>query len=128
MRKLGVGQSVAFIVPEEISTKIRERTGKKPDTSIQVSDVLCWSVAETWQDLKQSMPLWAVQGERAERNKNLSCGAVTTMEQATTFLEDEAQTLEARYRPLTKEDSSLGMDKLLRDAVSSKPWALARLL
>lgn len=111
MRKLGVGQSVAFIVPEEISTKIRERTKKPPDVSINVSDVLCWSITETWQDLKRSMPLWAVQGERFERNKNLLCGVATTSAQAEAFLEDEAQSLEARYKPHTKDEDSLGMLK-----------------
>jgi hypothetical protein len=109
MRKLGVGQSVSFIVPEEISTKIRERTNKPTDVPIEVSDVLCWSIAETWQDLKRSMPLWAVQGERFERNKNLLCGAATTFTQAEAFLEDEARTLEARYKPHAKEDSGTRM-------------------
>jgi hypothetical protein len=110
MRKLGVGQSVAFIVPEEISTKIRERTGKSYDATIDVSDVICWSIAETWQDLKRSMPLWAVQGERFERNKNLLHGAKPTLTQAEAFLEDEAQTLEARYKPHTQEEA-IGMLK-----------------
>jgi hypothetical protein len=111
MRKLGVGQSVAFIVPNEISTIIRERTGKPADMPIEVRDVICWSILETWQDLKRSMPLWAVQGERFERNKNLLCGASTTKAQAEHFLEDEAQTLEARYKPLTREDGCKGMLK-----------------
>ncbi|EAT85618.2 hypothetical protein SNOG_06967 [Parastagonospora nodorum SN15] len=111
MRKLGLGQSVAFIVPEEISAKICERTGKLSNDSIEVSDILCWSITETWQDLKRSMPLWAVQGERYERNSNSLHGVATTQAQAQSFLEDEAQTLEARYKPLTKEEDSLGMLK-----------------
>jgi hypothetical protein len=111
MRKLGVGQSVAFIVPEEISTKIRERTGKTHDSTIDVSDVICWSISETWQDLKRSMPLWAVQGERFERNKSLLHGADTTLEDAKNFLEDEAQSIQARYKPYTREDGSIGMLK-----------------
>lgn len=48
------------------------------------------------------MPLWAVQGERFERHKNLLCGT-----QAESLLEDEAQTLEARYKPRTKDDSGM---------------------
>jgi hypothetical protein len=47
MRKLGIGQSIAFVVPEDISIKIRERTGKSHDIAIDVRDVLCWSIAET---------------------------------------------------------------------------------
>ncbi|RMZ73552.1 very large low complexity [Pyrenophora seminiperda CCB06] len=108
MRKLGLGQSIAFLVPEEISRKIHERTGKPPDVRIKVSDVLCWSIGETWQDMKRSMPLWAVQGERFERHKNLLYGAATTQIQAASFLEDEAQTLNARYKPRTKYDSGMG--------------------
>ncbi|KAF1915062.1 hypothetical protein BDU57DRAFT_539445 [Ampelomyces quisqualis] len=109
MRKLGVGQSVAFIVPEEISTKIRERTSKRSDLPLEVSDVLCWSITETWQDLKRSMPLWAVQGERFERNKNLLQGASTTEAQATAFLEDEAQSLEVRYKPRPQGESGMSL-------------------
>ncbi|KAL5118323.1 hypothetical protein ACEQ8H_003833 [Pleosporales sp. CAS-2024a] len=111
MRKLGVGQSVAFIVPEEISFKIRERTGKPVNSSIDVSYVLCWSITETWQDLKRMMPLWAVQGERFERNKGLLRGVQTTKEQADAFLEDEAQSIETRYLPLAQGEDTLGMLK-----------------
>jgi hypothetical protein len=111
MRKLGVGQSVVFIVPEEISTKIQERTRKPINVPIGVGDVLCWSITETWQDLKRSMPLWAVQGERFERNKDLLCGAATTFAQAEAFLEDEAQTLEARYKPHSQEEGDMVMMK-----------------
>jgi hypothetical protein len=105
MRKLGKGQSVVFMVPPEISTKIYERTGKSPDASIEVTDVLCWSIRETWLDLSRSMPLWAVQGHRFETHKHLLHGAKTTKEQAKSFLEDEAQSLEVRYRPRAREDS-----------------------
>lgn len=60
LRKLGHGQSITFMVPEEIATKIRELTAKTVDDLITVYDVVCWSISETWQDLKRSMPLWAV--------------------------------------------------------------------
>ena len=95
------------MVPEEISTKIRERTDKPSNVPIEVSDVLCWSILETWQDLKRSLPHWALQGERHERHKDLLCGAATTQTQAESFLEDEAQTLEARYKPRIKYDSGM---------------------
>jgi hypothetical protein len=104
MRKLGFGQSVVFVTPEEIARKIRERTCKAADAQIGVEDVLCWSIGETWEDLKRSMPLWAVQGERFERTKTLLSGTATTLEQAESFLEDEAQTLEVRYKPLPQGD------------------------
>jgi hypothetical protein len=75
MRLLGKGQAITFIVPEEISTKIRERTGKNFNDLIEVADVLCWSIGETWVDLKRSMPLWAVQGHRYETHKHLLHGS-----------------------------------------------------
>lgn len=113
MRKLGFGQSVAFVVPEEISRRICERPRKTVDDPIRVHDMLCWSIRETWRDLRRNMPLWAMQGERFERNRNLLCGTATTLEQAQAFLEDEAQTLEARYKPQLQEDlsSRLIMDR-----------------
>lgn len=105
MRQLGKGQSVVCMIPEEISSKIRDRM-ENPDTPIEVSDVLCWSVGESWMDLKRSMPLWAVQGHRFEEHKNLLNGANTTLEQANSFLEAEAQGLEDRYKPRVQGDTS----------------------
>ncbi|KAF9695776.1 hypothetical protein EKO04_006190 [Ascochyta lentis] len=101
LRKLGKGQSVVFMVPEEIRTKICERMQKQPSTPITVIDVLCWSIGETWLDLSRSMPLWAVQGRRYEEHKHLLNGAETTLSQAQAFLEEEAQSIEDRYKPVT---------------------------
>ncbi|RAQ98973.1 hypothetical protein DDE82_008722 [Stemphylium lycopersici] len=99
MRKLGHGQAITFVVPEEIGTKIYELTGKQSGTAIEVPDVLAWAIGETWTDLKKSLPLWAVQGERFERHKHLLSGADTTKDAATGFLENEAVDLETRYKP-----------------------------
>jgi hypothetical protein len=103
MRKLGHGQAVTFIVPAEIQTKIYERTGKSPSSQIDSHDVLSWAIGETWLDLKKSLPLWAVQGERFERHKHLMNGANTTKDDATAFLENEAVDLETRYKPRTRD-------------------------
>lgn len=105
LRKLGKGQSVVFMTPQEICTKIRERRQTPVDTAITVIDVLCWSISETWLDLSRSMPLWAVQGHRYEVHKHLLNGADTTLAQAQAFLEDEAQSIEDRYKP-TSENTS----------------------
>lgn len=99
MRKLGFGQSVAFILPPEMSMKIRERTRNEGDVPVTVEDVLVWSITESWCDLRRSMPLWAVQGHRYESNKRFFKGKDTTVDDAKNFLEPEAQTLEHRYRP-----------------------------
>jgi hypothetical protein len=104
MWKLGHGQAVTFIVPEEIETKIYELTGKPQSTPIEVADVLSWWISGTWADLRRSMPLWAVQGERYESHKHLLDGPNTTQEQAEGFLEDEAQSLESRYKPRAQDN------------------------
>ncbi|KAL1791853.1 hypothetical protein ACET3X_009604 [Alternaria dauci] len=107
LRKLGHGQSVCFVIPEEIRTKIYERTGKPTGTPIEVQDVLAWAIGETWSDLKKSLPLWAVQGNRFESHKHLLLsGASTTKDQAEAFLEDEAASLETRYKPRADNDNS----------------------
>ncbi|KAJ4354619.1 uncharacterized protein N0V89_006356 [Didymosphaeria variabile] len=112
MRKLGKGQSVVFLIPEEIRTKILDCTSKSVDDEITISDVLAWTIKETWGDLSRSIPLWASQGRRFETHKHLLRGTVTTREHAEQFLEEEAQTLEQRYRPrsITTDLGSLGWD------------------
>jgi hypothetical protein len=98
MRQLGKGQSVLFLVPEEIATKIYQITSGDFDEPITVPDVLVWSCHETWADLRKSMPLWAVQGERFISHQHLVHDGNMTKEQAEQFLEDEGQTLESRYQ------------------------------
>ena len=109
MRKLGVGQSVVFCVPEEIETKVRAMTANTKGRSMSVEDILEWAIRGTWDDLRRSMPLWLTQGKnfarhkvlwdlaRAENGESLVCG-----DAGTAFLEDEAQNLETRYRPRDK--------------------------
>lgn len=101
LRKLGKGQSVVFMASQEICTKICEQTEQSPDEAITVVNVLCWSIRETWLDLSRSMPLWAVQGHRYEANKSIMRNDRMTMIEAEKFLEDEAQSIEDRYAPIT---------------------------
>jgi hypothetical protein len=105
MRKLGKGQSVVFCIPEEIQTKISECTSAKSASNIQLSDVLVWAISETWADMRRSMPLWATQGRRFESHKHLLNGVNTSRAQAKQFLEDEAQSIEHRYRPRLRVSS-----------------------
>ncbi|KAH4108552.1 hypothetical protein HBI25_111470 [Parastagonospora nodorum] len=121
MRKLGHGQSVALILPEEIATKICERTRNDGDEDISVKDVILWCIAESWIDLKRSMPSWGVQGHRHETTKHLLNGKDTTVEQAKKFLEPEAQSLEARYRPNVQDLD--GKARLSTWDMSSEPIA-----
>jgi hypothetical protein len=111
MRQLGRGQSVVFVLPLEISTKIRERCARNLRKPIEVIHVLCWSILETWKDLKKSMPLWAVQGVRYEQQKPHWNGINTTQEQAKACLELEAQTLNDRYRPSVQDLDGSGKMK-----------------
>lgn len=105
MRKLGKGQSVIFCIPEEVKFNILELSGKSNQSEIDVSDVLRWAIAGTWMDTRRSMPLWATQGERFERQCTIwdetrhddQLDMSTT--RATKFLEPESQSLEHRYRP-----------------------------
>ncbi|KAF2835464.1 hypothetical protein M501DRAFT_432682 [Patellaria atrata CBS 101060] len=105
MRKLGKGQSVVFCVPEEIKTKILRLAIKPDDAPIEVSDILCWAVSETCIDMRRSIPLWAIQGQRFEHQSTLWVDYRTnnkikmSKEQAKKFLEDESQSLKDRYRP-----------------------------
>ncbi|KAH7118310.1 hypothetical protein EDB81DRAFT_667818 [Dactylonectria macrodidyma] len=113
MRKLGKGQSVVFFVPEEIDSKIRALLGTPRGATLGVSDVMMWAFSETQRDLCRSMPLWAMQGTRFEHHKAIWAqvtgfkGIDMSLEQALKFLEDEAQSLEARYRPTSRISSGL---------------------
>jgi hypothetical protein len=110
MRKLGKGQSVVFCVSEEIQTKILEHTKKAATDGIGVMDVLSWAISETWTDMRRSMPLWATQGHRFEQHNGLLHGTQTTPEQAKDFLEDEAQSIDHRYRPRSQDTTVAAWD------------------
>ncbi|OQE29876.1 hypothetical protein PENSTE_c002G10448 [Penicillium steckii] len=105
MRKLGSGHSVTFCVPKEIEYKILDLGKKDKGSSIDKMGVLCWAISQTWAENKRTMPLWAVQGRRFERQSNLWRGfrqrtsLDITSEEAQSFLESEFESLEERYRP-----------------------------
>ncbi|KAI1822778.1 hypothetical protein F4861DRAFT_371113 [Xylaria intraflava] len=109
LRKLGRGQSVVFCISAEIKAKIQEVTGKSTSAVLGVSDVLHWAISETFTDIRRGMPLWATQGDRFLRQEELWKSArvagVTSMSKthAKKFLEDEAQPIEARYGPRSKQ-------------------------
>ena len=46
-----------------------------------------------------TLPLWAVQGERFDSHKHLTNGTCTSKTDAGCFLENEAASLDPRYRP-----------------------------
>ncbi|KAH7010759.1 uncharacterized protein B0I36DRAFT_356384 [Microdochium trichocladiopsis] len=136
MRELGRGQSVDFCVPEEIQRKSNRLMGLRNFTQkLCVSDVLAWSISETWRCARRNTALWANQRRRHESHSQLWAqargdkltGAVMhgnqpsdlafTEDLAEEFLEDEAQLLETRlletrYRPVSQTDTSTASAKL----------------
>ncbi|TGJ81237.1 hypothetical protein E0Z10_g7524 [Xylaria hypoxylon] len=113
LRKLGRGQSVVFCVSAEIRDKIQRVGAISSGADIGIQDVLHWAISETFADTERSMPLWAAQGARFLRQKELwnsaQANGVTDMSHATAkkFLDNEAQPIEARYRPRLEKATSV---------------------
>lgn len=111
MRKLGSGQSVVFCISPEMQFRVNMAAEKAPGSIISVDDVLMWAIHETHADLHRLMPLWAVQGSRFVHQKRLwngttsSVGISMSRDQAEQFLEEEAQTIEYRYRPTARSST-----------------------
>ncbi|KAH8125774.1 hypothetical protein LI328DRAFT_165631 [Trichoderma asperelloides] len=112
MRKLGRGQSVMFCIPREIEQRIQAQRDTKSSVGqeISVSDVLCWAISETWRDLRRMVPLWLTQGVRYYEQEALwNEGDQYSHDKETwakKFLEAEAQSLNARYRPKSGFESA----------------------
>jgi hypothetical protein len=109
IRKLGKGQSVIFCIPDEIRFKILALPNKYSRSDIDVSDVLCWAVSETWVDIQRSMPLWAAQGKQYIHQCKLWEAASQggpihlSYSRASKFLEPESQSLEDWYQPRCRD-------------------------
>ncbi|KAJ3543984.1 hypothetical protein NM208_g3286 [Fusarium decemcellulare] len=119
MRKLGKGQTVVFCIPREIEQKIlREYKQSSASSGITVSDVICWVINETCLDLRRAMPLWLNQGLRFYEQERIwrESYEANKSKWAEKFKEDEAQSLEDRYRP---RQTSSGLPILL-DKVESQ--------
>ncbi|KAK4155980.1 hypothetical protein C8A00DRAFT_41452 [Chaetomidium leptoderma] len=105
MRKLGNGQSVTFCVSPEMQKRIRHLA--KVDgmnRPITVTDVLVCAIVETWDDTHRGVPLWVIQGIRHQHQeevwKRLDDTRELSREDVESYMEDEARTLEQRYRPV----------------------------
>ncbi|KAI1087952.1 hypothetical protein F5B19DRAFT_33837 [Rostrohypoxylon terebratum] len=138
MRMLGEGQSVVFCVPEEIQAKIRRRNHKENSEGIAVLDILAWAIGETWSDIHRSMGLWANQGRRHEKHLNIweqvkatnanGGGIVFDKSLAESYLEDESQTLERRYRPRIRDNSlRASPDEAVADPITKRCREFANL-
>ncbi|KAH7114591.1 hypothetical protein EDB81DRAFT_702529 [Dactylonectria macrodidyma] len=127
MRKLGKGQTVVFCIPREIEQKILLLLGQELPSShnITVSDVLCWAITETCQNMRREVPLWLTQGIRFCHQRRLwdemeaRSDWEARSECAGHFKEDEAQPLDQRYHP---QQAHPGISSLL-DRI--EPYAAA---
>ena len=87
----------------EVERKILQCSGKSRCDTIEVADVLQWSISETCIYTKKCIPLWVTQGMRYQRRhmawvkSSTGGGKVTALEMAKSLLEVEAQSLEDRY-------------------------------
>jgi hypothetical protein len=110
MRKLGQGQTVVFCIPQEIQSSITEVKPGNKEAKITVADVLLWSIFETHEETRRSMPLWTVQGERFVRHEkiwsSIKKDGVTSLSKAHAekLLDEEAQSIDHRYRPRKTEN------------------------
>jgi len=116
MRRLGKGQSVVFCVPVDVEEKMTTQLIRNNDP-LHVEHVLDWTISQTCEDLQRSMPLWATQGLRFEQHeKQWTAGSedgrlALSVIQAEALLEDEAQSVESRYRPsLVRQRLDSGAD------------------
>ncbi|KAH0439221.1 hypothetical protein CcaCcLH18_03016 [Colletotrichum camelliae] len=109
----GKGQSVVFCVPNEIQQKIAALSHTRETTTIDVYDILEWAISETFVDLSRGIWLWANQGRRHQCHKQLwdeasvEGAASLNADHAEKFLEEEAQSLESRYRPAQQDSKEL---------------------
>lgn len=97
MRKLGHGQSVIFCAPPEIHQKILKSAGKPPTASVEVSDVLKWSMVESCTNTRNLVPIWAKQGISYQHRHMAWQNRKDTKQLKLAMMEPEAQTLEERF-------------------------------
>ncbi len=92
-----------FCRPMEVERKILHCSGKSRCDTIEVADVLQWSISEACIHTKKCVPLWATQGVRYQRRhivwakSSTGGGKGTALEMAKSFLEVESQSLQDRY-------------------------------
>ncbi|KAK3987321.1 hypothetical protein QBC44DRAFT_400356 [Cladorrhinum sp. PSN332] len=103
MRKLGQGQTVTFCVSSEMQKRIRDFCSVEINKPIAVSDILTFSVGQTWDETQRSVPLWAIQGIRHQHQEEIWARAnetgKLTRKDVQDYLEPEAQSIKQRYPP-----------------------------
>ena len=102
MRKLGHGQSLLFIAPQEVDRKIREAADKSSSDVVRSPDILRWVMQETCTDIQHHTPHWCQQGIDYLRRKEAwskFCSSTTTNTSILqhSWLQPESRTLEYMY-------------------------------
>ncbi|KAI9890486.1 MAG: hypothetical protein M1814_003970 [Vezdaea aestivalis] len=103
LRNLGKGQSVMFCAPNEVEDKILQNSEKNLNDTIEVADIIQWSISETCAFTKKCVPLWASQGTRYQRRHTVWPASLTAkdgnlaLEKVELMLEPEARSLQDRY-------------------------------
>jgi len=104
MRKLGSGQSLAFMAPPDLESHIRNVIQNRNSESLDAGDVVRWSLQQTCKMTEAMKPLWVMQGlehcRRTRASQELLAGglhisdAVSDVSKATRYW-DEIQEREA---------------------------------
>ncbi|KAG9311465.1 hypothetical protein JVU11DRAFT_8580 [Chiua virens] len=110
MRKLGHGHSVKLFAPPEVDHAIRLTTRKDGNAVITITDVLHWTICETWTDIQRRAHRWVQQGMQHKSQHEAwtrFCREELTEEQlAESYLQTEVKTLADLYAPSHSPNST----------------------
>ncbi|PVF94235.1 hypothetical protein CPB86DRAFT_53491 [Serendipita vermifera] len=130
MRKLGQGQSVIFLVSDEVLRLIGEATGCQA-RAIKSKEVLIWAIKETWRQLQINLPTYVVQGHSFVRRQaawtERQTEEISHQQLAERLCETESRSLEKLYGPLTDNDHAWIREFHAPNAVSEISRAIFQL-
>ncbi|TLD29710.1 p-loop containing nucleoside triphosphate hydrolase protein [Venturia nashicola] len=109
--------SVMLCAPHEIQRKIMERSGRQNTTSINVEDVLIWTMSNTHEYTRKCVPLWAIQGARHLKREIVWHGAA----QPDAVLEPEAKSLSEWYGIHEGQGSVEWLNSFGNDVLKERP-------
>ena len=100
MRKLGSNHSVVFFASSEIQGKIQDTIMAKKD-ELDSSDVLVWTISETWAQIKDNGAHWASQGLNFDIRRTAweeySNNSISSSDLAKVLQEKESRPLKELY-------------------------------
>lgn len=110
MRRLGHDHSVMFFAPHEVDQSIRAVAAKEDQNiPITTTDILRWTIRETWIDIEERAPYWAQQGISHKSRYDAWTGFcnddLTREKLAEAWLQPETKTLVNLYAPFQPQDA-----------------------